>query len=131
MQKFKPDQLVLVKESPASNWDLARYSYFMEGDFKGRVHHIQGYKWFKDEEILPYSGNEHLLGTKNLPELKWKPKHGELVAVRNSLDEKWKVRVFYNGYINTSFMCYSENEKSKIISWKFCEPLNKHFNIPE
>nr|DAG73938.1 MAG TPA: hypothetical protein [Caudoviricetes sp.] len=67
MQKFEPDQLVLVRESEKENWDLARYSYCCAEEGKTHIHHIQGIRWFKDDEILPYSGNEHLLGTTDAP----------------------------------------------------------------
>ena len=75
MQKFEPDQLVLIRESEQANWDLARYSYCSveQGQGQDHIHHIQGLRWFRDDEIIPYSGNEHLLGTTDSPTPKWEP----------------------------------------------------------
>lgn len=131
MQKFEPDQLVLIRESEKANWDLARYSYCSVEQGQDYIHHIQGLRWFRDNEIIPYFGNENLLGTTDIPEPKWEPKQGELVAVKNSSSEKWKVRVFcYHDHAN-GFVCDSEIEREAICFWRHCEPLRKHFNIPK
>lgn len=80
MQNFEPDQLVLVRECDTADWELARYSHRCTEKSNGHIHHKQGRRWFKDGDILPYSGNEHLLGTTGTPIQQWEPKSGELVA---------------------------------------------------
>ena len=131
MQNFEPDQLVLVRESEKENWDLARYSYCCAEEGETHIHHIQGLRWFRDDEIIPYSGNEHLLGTTDSPTPKWEPKPGELVAVRHSSIEEWKVRVFRYHDNDNGFACDNERERAGTCFWHYCEPLRKHFNIPE
>lgn len=132
MQTFTPDQLVLIRESEKANWDLARYSYCSVEQGQDHIHHIQGLRWFRDDEVIPYSGNEHLLGTTDSPTPKWEPKPGELVAVRVLEDEEWKARVFLRrDSDNDIFECSSEMGLAITTRWKFCEPLRKHFNVPD
>lgn len=132
MQTFKPDQLVLVRECDTADWELARYSHCCTDGSNGHIHHEQGRRWFKDDEILPYSGNEHLLGTTDSPTPKWEPKPGELVAVRDSISECWVARVFYGKSSSSDFpfRCNTE-DRDRILDWVYCEPLRKHFTIPE
>lgn len=131
MQTFEPDQLVLVRESEKENWDLARYSYCCAEEGETHIHHIQGLRWFKDDEILPYAGNEHLLGTTESPTPEWEPKPGELVAVRRADEKEWKVRVFVHKD-GESVICKNEYfPDMKDCDWRYCEPLRKHFTIPE
>lgn len=131
MQKFEPDQLVLVRECDTADWELARYSHCCTEGSNGHIHHEQGRRWFKDDEILPYTGNEYLLGTTGSPTPKWEPKPGELVAVRHSSIEEWKVRVFRYHDNDNGFACDNERERAGTCFWHYCEPLRKHFTIPE
>lgn len=129
MQKFEPDQLVLVRYFEGAPWRLRRYSMPCK---KGKAHETQDGMVFVDACILPYSGNEHLLGTTDSPTPKWEPKPGELVAVRDVPDEEWKARVFLRrDSDNGIFECGSDMGPAITTRWKFCEPLRKHFTIPE
>ena len=73
----------------------------------------------------------HLLGTTDSPTPKWRPKKGELVAVRHSPIEEWKVRVFRYHDNHSGFACDNERERASICFWDYCEPLRAHFTIPE
>ena len=129
MQKFEPFQKVLVRNR-AERWSCDLYSHKEKSP--ARPHYVlSGYR-FEDEEILPYAGNEHLLGTKDSPTPKWEPKPGELVAVRNSIQDAWVARNFYGKSASGDFQfrCETEDQDERI-GWKFCEPLRKHFTIPE
>lgn len=128
MQKFEPDQLVLVRYFEGAPWRLRRYSMPCQ---KGKAHETQDGMVFVDECIIPYSGNEHLLGTTDSPTPKWEPKPGELVAVRHSSIEEWKVRVFRYHDNDNGFACDNERERAGTCFWAYCEPLRKHFTIPE
>lgn len=71
MQKFEPDQLVLVKYAGNTIWRLRRYS-FCDG-----VHHeTQDGSLWDDNQIMPYSGNEHMLGDIRKHPKKWEPTPG-------------------------------------------------------
>ena len=128
MQKFEPDQLVLVHFFNGGPWRLRRYSMTCD---KGKGHETQDGVVWPDDCILPYSGNEHLLGTTDAPTPKWEPKPGELVAVRHSSIEEWKVRVFRYHDNDNGFACDNERERASTCFWAYCEPLRKHFTIPE
>lgn len=128
MQKFEPDQLVLVRENDMQVWRLTHYSHTVEGmDWNVT---IDG-KAFASQFIIPYAGNEHLLGTTDSPTPKWEPKQGELVAVRQSDKTSWRPRVF--AYRKGKyFVCqHEEFHNVKDDGWHYCEPLRKHFTIPE
>ena len=127
MQHFEPDQLVLVRLSSIKVWRLRRYSFC-----DGPNHETQDGNFWDDGQILPYEGNENLLGTMDWPTPKWEPKPGELVAVRDSENEEWKARVFLRrDSDNGIFECGSEIGLARTTRWKLCEPLRKHFTIPE
>ena len=127
MQKFEPDQLVLVQYGNGGPWRLRRYS-FLDGD----EHEMQDGSVWDDEHILPYSGNEHLLGTTNSPEHKWEPKPGELVAVKDMFDKSWRSRVFVKIDEDDKYQCFcAHDDNDGYASWDLCEPLRKHFAVPE
>lgn len=99
---------------------------------KGKAHETQDGMVFVDECIIPYAGNDHLLGTTESPGPKWEPKPGELVAVRDSENEEWKARVFlHRDSDNGIFECGCEIGLAITTRWKLCEPLRKHFNVPD
>lgn len=61
MKEFKPFQQVLVKRwhNCRSLWVASLYSHY---DASIDRHYVLGFKWVKDNEILPYRGNEDKLG---------------------------------------------------------------------
>ena len=126
MQKFEPDQLVLVQYGNGGPWRLRRYSFF-DGD----AHEMQDGSTFDDDHIIPYKENENLLGTTDLPTPKWEPKRGEIVAVRQDGFDHWVFAQFKrkNGKLfevtNRSDGCSASS------LFDFCEPLRAHFTIPE
>lgn len=127
MQKFEPDQLVLVRENDRQYWRLAHFSHTVSADWNVTT---DGKAW-ASQFIIPYAGNEHLLGTTDSPTPKWEPKPGELVAVRQSDKTSWRPRVF--AYRKGKyFVCqHEEFHNVKDDGWHYCEPLRKHFTIPE
>ena len=126
MQKFEPDQLVLVKFVSGGPWRLRRYS-FLDGD----EHEMQDGSVWDDEHILPYSGNEHLLGTTESPTPEWEPKPGTLVAVSDNRKD-WYPAIFYNADEDEDGIRYLVNvTPSSCVGFKYCEPLRKHFSMPE
>lgn len=130
MQRFEPDQLVLVREKRETVWRLTHYSHRIQGDKRWSVT-IDGKVW-EPHQIIPYTGNEHFLGTTDSPKPKWEPKPGELVAVRDSENEEWKARVFLRrDSDNGLFECGSEIGRAITTRWKLCEPIRKNFNVPD
>lgn len=125
--KFERGQLILARFKAEGDvrflWNVQQY---MAEDEK-RVFFLGGFLEKEGYEFLPFEGNEHLLGTKNDPAPKWKPKPGELVAVRDYEEESWKAQKFVR---EESGLFYCLKEKG-LETWRFCEPLRNHFNIPD
>lgn len=57
-KNFKPFEKVLVKDT--GEWNCAFYSHWSE---ENNAHFITALVDYKDDKILPFEGNEHLLGT--------------------------------------------------------------------
>lgn len=129
MKNFEPDQLVLVRVCKEANWDLAHYSYCSDDKKDGYIHHIQGLSWYPDENILPYEGNEYLLGTVGEPIEKWQPEEGEIVAVSDD-GRSWAPKIFVGTTVNGCYYCatWSGNMEAQSVYTR-CEPLNKHFKV--
>ena len=130
MQTFEPDQLVLVRYIGNKVWRLKRYSFF-----DGQEHETQDGATFSDKDILPYAGNEHLLGTTESPAPKWKPKLGELVAVSDTGEEDDWEPCIYKGKSGDPEMPFRAARLTprnrRAYTWVYCEPIRKHFYMPE
>ena len=121
---FEPFQKVLVRIS--GEWCAAFFSHQdAAGCYITTSHHI-----FPSDRILPYNDEtKHLLGTLDDFKPKWKPKPGDLVAVRDIVGENWKVRTFsHMGH--EAFYCFLE-QGLETVPWRYCEPLRKHFNVTD
>ena len=128
-QKFERGQLILARFKTKGDvrylWNAQQY---MAEDEK-RLFFLGGFLEKEGYEILPFEGNEHLLGTRNDPAPKWEPKPDELVAVRDNKQTNWFARKFIkkNGRF---FRCFPDTGESAS-DWRFCEPLRDHFNVPD
>ena len=126
MHKFEPDQLVLVHFFNGGPWRLRRYSI----DLDGYGHETQDGNVWADDNVLPYAGNEHLLGTSNPPTPKWEPKPGELVAVRKDGFDYW-VAAQFKCQAGKRFQVTNRSDGLAAAIFDYCEPLRDHFTIPE
>lgn len=70
---FKPFDKVLVRDYEWA-WSCNFYSYYSEDTSK---HYLISGSEAIDDDILPYEGNEHLVGTKNKPDEEVKLEEGE------------------------------------------------------
>lgn len=153
---FKARNFVMVRNSPEERWQLSVFAYAvdLENDRRKYVC-LNGVPW--NECInYTYGQQKNLLGTIESPEKEeMKLKKGQPVAVRNSMEERWKVRrwlystdmVFSCGRIfhgNLKHICSKIYPlKDTILSafincftkmdyrtevWKYCLPLNLAFN---
>lgn len=73
-KEFKPFDKVLVRTDFYPKWSVDYYSHY---DYKINFHETIGAVVKKDDDILPYEGNEHLVGTTNVPEEEVKLEEGE------------------------------------------------------
>lgn len=126
-QVFEPFQKVLVRLQEGEVWKCA----FYDRKGVGAYHIVIGPAYDPtDGNILPYNDEtKHLLGTKDDPTPPWEPKPDELVAVRDYFEESWKARKFVREECGL-FYCLKE-KGLETNSWRFCEPLRKHFNVPD
>ena len=93
-KQFKPFNRVLVRISKESIWECDFYSYFRKNH---EYPHRTLCHCFKDENILPYEGNEHLVGTTGEPEEEIELKEGEWLMVSNGTHanpSKWELREY-------------------------------------
>ena len=128
-QKFERGQLILARFKAECDQHYLWLAYQYIGENETDMFILGGYLEKTEYELLPFEGNEHLLGTRNDPALKWKPKPDELVAVRDYEEESWKARKFVREERGL-FYCLKE-KGLETNSWRFCEPVRKHFNIPD
>lgn len=129
-QNFEKGQLVLIRHNDGNSiWNI--HQYF--GKNNGRICILGGYLFEENNEIIPYEGNEHFLGTTDSPKPKWEPKSGELVAMSDD-KEVWFAQVFIGKERDRKEGEYESSDthdSSQPAYWQYCEPLHKHFNVPE
>lgn len=130
MEEFKIGDPILVrsKKNPADVWEPRIYlgakdnTLYLDGGWTPAKN---------DYFFIPFNEKtEDMLGSRMTWEEPWEPKSGELVAVRDSVLNKWAVRVFIKKcdgeYLCTQFCVDDEYYEH----WGYCEPVYKHFNIP-
>lgn len=86
-KKFKPYDRVLVRDSE-DKWQIDFYSHWND-EYKQHITLVydDGLK-IEDSDILPYEGNEHLVGTADEPEKEIKLEYWEwIMALSGCLDE--------------------------------------------
>lgn len=136
-KKFKPFDKVLVRFNETHKWGGDLYSYFNEEKDK---HRCMGFGWADDTQILPYEGNEHLVGTTDEPEEEIQVRYLEWIMVSSlgkpsDVPSEWYLEQIYDiweedietkrGYTYSHFIRFSdfnpsdmEATKSKILCVK-------------
>ena len=80
-KQYKPFDRILVREG--GEWTPDIYSYYNENKNK---HWCLSFGWLEEDQILPYEGNEHLVGTTDEPEEEIKLEEEEWLMVSSSDD---------------------------------------------
>lgn len=123
MPEFKMFDKVLVRDSDDDIWVATFFSHY---DAEGQIIAINDAPW---EYCIPALGNECLVGTNRS---KWEPKRRDLVAVKDSYESVWHLRIFKELKIRgdkkffVTFGCTSHSEGQE---WDCCEPAKNHFNF--
>lgn len=83
-RKFKPFDKVLARDLYVDGgaWIADLYSHYSD-----EFHYCLGVSEVSDLDILPYEGNEYLLGTTNEPDKEVKLKKGELGFATNLISD--------------------------------------------
>ena len=127
MKTFDADELVLVRSNHNREWTLSRYSHLSKSEDKS--HHIlQNFGIWDDENIIPYKGNEDLLGTKFSVYSTWRPVVNELIAVSND-NINWDYGKFCKINGDKVVVMYNANSNAHIKEFLYYEPLEKHFIV--
>lgn len=131
MYDFKPFDKILVRDNDSQLWNIDFFSCYNNGT--GTLFAAGGIPW---NQAIPYEGNEHLAGTYGAPKLIWEPKPNELVAVSDNAVE-WVMRIFketiHENGTNRFITKIGKANSPTTISWRYCEPVKKHFDfiLPE
>lgn len=119
MKQFKPFDKIIYRTTNENPWIPSFYQCII-GDFHFVLDREHG---LSDENIFPYEGNEHLIGTINEPEEEIILKKGDLIlahddltAIREGLGCIRKFKKINNNLIMlTSDACYT-----------YCLPMSKY-----
>lgn len=124
MQKFNVFDPVLIRVDNKTRWTADFYDHPASGD-KGHVC-ITGV-FIKNENILPYNEEtKHLHNTVG-EFVKWKPKKGEPILVRDIDDERWTLRIFIK-MRNRMFVATAEPDASHLaVAWNQAKPYTNPF----
>lgn len=81
-KKFKPFDKVLVKDTMGV-WNCAFYSHWSDED---KTHNLTSLVPAKGNDILPYEGNEHLVGKADSPDEEVRLEEGEIIICSDYLN---------------------------------------------
>lgn len=121
---FKPFDKILGRNYNNDFWVCDFYNHcFKTSDNTVYYTGISGKLY---TQCIPYEGNEHYHQTCIPYQEIWIPQYKEIVAL--SQDNKtWTVGIFQYYEKNKDHPYNAGNSKTYTMSFKYCEPLTKHF----
>ena len=124
MKKFSAFEPVLVRISDNAKWHADFYDQLTANDER---HQCMTNVLVKDENILPYNEEtKHLHGTVG-EYIKWIPKKGEPILVRDTNNERWAIRIFM-GMEGNYFVGITDPETPhSACSWLQAKPYTNPF----
>lgn len=127
-KEFKPFDKVLVRDSIALNaaWHCDFYSdyNYSIADEENRHYTVSGGR-YTDNNILPYEGNEELVGTTDEPQIPLSEKEIQDAYWKNCTEkEKENLRKSYNVFLK-------DDERGKLILEKTCGKHNLQDDFPD
>ena len=128
MSNFKTNDLVLARRNRRNNCIMPELwlCYTFIGEDDKRYYFTDGIPHDKDNwEIISFKGNENLLGKTDNISKSYLPEKNELVAMRHTLNDEWTPVIFVG-------MTDDNTYRGRILpgyydSFKYCEPIKKHF----
>lgn len=117
--KCKDEILLKDKEDKYAKWFYAIFSHYCENISYitisgGTIYNLDFYK------ILPYKGNEELVGTTNESEEEIKLKKGEWLMVADGdllAPEEWRIRT-YDSTTNNNIRAFN-NSAGALVGWEY------------
>ena len=126
MKEFSVFEPVLIRISKYDRWTADFYDYPSDDT---EEHYTLTGSLVSDSDILPYNeATKHLHNTVG-EFIKWKPKKGEPIFVKDRCDATWTIKIFIemldNRYICTSFL---ENDcTGTTAAWDQAKPYTNPF----
>lgn len=119
MKQFKPFDKVLYRIFSDTCWIPSFYQFQESGKHFVIDEDID----ILDKNILPYKGNEHLVGTTDEPEEEITLKDGQLIVCSNNFDTLKYGKGVITGFVHP----YDGALKTNIgIVYKYCIPMSKY-----
>lgn len=124
MKKFNPFDRVLIRQSANHAWSADIYDRFIE---MFNQHIVISGASVGDTDILPYNKEtEHLHNTVG-EFVKWEPKKGEPILVKDYEDMCWTLRIFL-GMEGSRYACtIYANEECPANAWDLAKPYVNPF----
>lgn len=123
MNKFKCKDEIIYRHYDDMIWNYGIYSHKIENG-----HFLVGTAITNNHQILPYKGNEHLVGTTDSPDEEIILKEGELVVVSDEFECLYQgqgtITKFNKITKNQIYTYFGEDE----YDWEFVIPFSK-FNL--
>lgn len=125
--EFKPFDKIIIKSKSKNHaisnvWGCAEFSHYY-GDYivfaGGHAYNIDTF------DILPFEGNQYLVGTSDVPEEEVVLKQGDIVIVFDDFDS-----FYFNGRFDGTLSTFNHCSKTDIITsdntpWRYCIPFSK------
>lgn len=121
-KEFKPFDRIIAREGDG-NWICDLYSHY---NSKTNSHVTIGFCDLEDNCILPYEGNEHLVGTTNVPGEEVKLEEDEWIMVCDTMERPcWNLRVFSGSILSSTFKAYRYKKHMRLpsectLNWRYC-----------
>lgn len=121
-KKFNPFDKVLLKVHSDEKWTPDLYSYY--DDIKN-LHWSIGSGWASDKNILPYEGNENLVGSTDEPDEEVRLEEGEWIMCASGIYDAndWNLRQF-SSTRETVFLVVNGGYWPFVIRFKDFDPEN-------
>ena len=113
-KKFKPFEKVLVRSLANPKWSCDLYSHY---NVEESTHDTVCFRTIKDENLLPYEGNEHLVGTSDEPEEEVMLEKGEWIMCSMIWHELIRGYCHSRKFVRTGtsqFICSEDTEDGKV-----------------
>ena len=91
MQKFNVFDPVLIRNTKYDRWTADFYDYPNDNNVE---HYTVAGSLVSDSDILPYNEETKHLHNNVGEFVKWEPKKGEPILVRDMDNERWTIRIF-------------------------------------
>lgn len=126
MKEFSVFEPVLIRISKYDRWTADFYDYPSDDT---EEHYTLTGSLVSDSDILPYNEETRHLHNTIGEFIKWKPKKGEPILVKDHCGETWAIRIFLKMQ-NNRYVCTSSLENDRVnttVTWDLAKPYINPF----